>query len=161
VERQEHAYGGHPEPNGPIAGPPHIQESRRTSVNTDLTSIPSIGHGSSHTSFMVQPFQGQTSPNMYYSNMPSAPPPVIYSPTSLQQAPFPSSIPYDFNSYRSLHPSFTFTSPDPLPEPTSRSNPLPPPPRESSYQPSPLPPLVDGRPTSDHWTIHPSVTTAH
>jgi hypothetical protein len=50
-----------------------------------------------------------------------------------------------------------------LPEISTRPNPLPPPPRESSYQPSPLPPLSDasGRSNADHWTRHPGVTTAH
>jgi hypothetical protein len=157
-------YGGHPEPNGPLATLPHIRDSRRVSSNIDVTkdngSIHGAGHGSSHTSFMVQPFQGQSPSNMYYSHMPSAPPPVIYPSTALQQAPFSSSVPYDY-TYRTLQPSFTFSSPDLLPEPTSRPNPLPPPPRESAYQPSPLTSLSDGRPTSDHWTIHPSVTTAH
>jgi hypothetical protein len=160
-------YYGEPEPNGSVAAPPQTRETRTfvPNMNTDLTrdngTVRSSGHGSSHTSFMVQPFQGQAPANIFYSNMPSAPPPTIYSPTSFQQTP--SSVSYDYHqSYRSL-PPFALPPPDPLPDTLSRPNPLPPPPRESSYRPSTLPPLSDpgGRPTSDHWIKHPGVTTAH
>jgi hypothetical protein len=156
-------YYGEPEHNRSIS--PQAREPRgpMPNVNTDLSrdngTVRSSGHGSSHTSFMVQPF-GQAPANMFYSNMPSAPPPTVYSSTATQ--PYPPSVPYDY-SYRSLPPSFAFPPQDPLPEISTRPNPLPPPPRESSYQPSPLPPLSDRsvRSSSDHWTKHPGITTAH
>ena len=162
-------YYGEPEHNGSIPSPSQTREPKglMPSVNTDLSrdngTARSSGHGSSHTSFMVQPFQGQAPANMFYSNMPSAPPPTIYSPPTLQPTPYPSSASYDYSqSYRSLPHSLSLPPQEPLPETSTRSNPLPPPPRESSYQPSLLPPLSDrsGRP-SDHWTKHPSITTAH
>jgi hypothetical protein len=156
----------HPEPEVHAVFASHqTRESRggMPNASTELTrdngTVRSSGHGSSHTSFVVQPFQGQAPASMYYSNMPSAPPPTIYSPIVYQQASYPSSVSYEYaQSYRSLPP------PEPLPEVTTRSNPLPPPPRESSYQPSTLPPLSEpsGRSSnSDHWTRYPGVTTAH
>ncbi|KIM88584.1 hypothetical protein PILCRDRAFT_813547 [Piloderma croceum F 1598] len=162
-------YYPEPELKGTITAPPQAREPKgaTSSVSAELTrdngTVRSSGHGSSHTSFMVQPFQGHAPANMYYSNMPSAPPPTIYSPTTLQQAPFPSSVPYEYpQSYRPF-PSFSLPPQEPLPEVSTRSNPLPPPPRESSYQPSPLSPLSDssGRSNADHWIRHPGVTTAH
>jgi hypothetical protein len=162
-------YYPEPELKGTITTPPQAREPKgaTSSVSTELTrdngTVRSSGHGSSHTSFMVQPFQGHAPANMYYSNMPSAPPPTIYSPTTSQQVPFPSSVPYEYpQSYRPF-PSFSLPPQEPLPEVSTRSNPLPPPPRESSYQPSPLSPLSDssGRSNADHWIRQPGVTAAH
>jgi hypothetical protein len=162
-------YYPEPELKGTITAPPQTREPKgaTSSVSTELTkdngTVRSSGHGSSHTSFMVQPFQGHAPANMYYSNMPSVPPPTIYSPTTLQQAPFLSSVPYEYpQSYRPF-PSFSLPPQEPLPEVSTRPNPLPPPPRESSYQPSPLSPLSDSssRSNADHWIRHPGVTIAH
>lgn len=159
-------YGAQPEPNGFIVSPPSSTQDVKDpkgsmpSINTDLNmdngSVRSAGHGSSHTSFKVRSFQSQQPANTIYSNMPTSSPPIVYTPTAYSTT----SATYDYSgSYRSSFPS---SPPEPLPPPIARSNPLPAPPRESSYQPAPLPTLA--RPTSstsEHWTKHPSVTTAH
>lgn len=115
--------------------------------------VDASGHGSSHTSYLVQPLQAHPMPaSVFYANMPSAPPPIIYTASSpygqvLHQASHQS-------VYRSLHNSFTFPSTEPPADSPSRQNPLPHPPRESSYQPAYLSTLADrGSGTSlDYWT---------
>lgn len=111
------------------------------------------GHGSSHTSYLVQPLQAHPMPaSVFYANMPSAPPPIIYTASSpygqmLHQASHQS-------VYRSLHNSFTFPSTESPADPPSRQNPLPRPPRESSYQPAHSSTLADrgSGASSDYWT---------
>lgn len=155
--------------SGPGATAPDPRDSIAATVGTvtDLTrggSVRSAGHGSSHTSYRVQPFQGQLQGPQIYANMPTGPPPSHYSAATSQQATFPPSTLYEHPSntvYRSIPPSFPIPH-ETIPEPPSRSNPLPPPPQESSYQPAPLPSLSDStRPSSDHWTKYPGITTAH
>ncbi|KAG2159643.1 uncharacterized protein EDB93DRAFT_4185 [Suillus bovinus] len=121
-------------------------------VNGELV-VDASGHGSSHTSYLVQPLQAHPMPaSVFYANMPSAPPPIIYTASSpygqmLHQASHQS-------VYRSPPNSFMFPSTEFPADPPSRQNPLPRPPRESSYQPAYLSTLADrGSGTSlDYWT---------
>lgn len=115
--------------------------------------VDASGHGSSHTSYLVQPLQAHPMPaSVFYANMPSAPPPIIYTASSpygqiLHQASHQS-------AYRSLPNSFTFPSTESPADYPSRQNPLPRPPRESSYQPAHLSTLADrgSGASSDYWT---------
>lgn len=115
--------------------------------------VDTSGHGSSHTSYLVQPLQAHPMPaSVFYANMPSAPPPIIYTAASpygqmLHQASYQA-------TYRSLPNSFTFPSTESPVDPSSRQNPLPRPPRESSYQPGHLSTLADrgSGASSDYWT---------
>jgi hypothetical protein len=113
-------------------------------------SLQSFAHGSSHTSYVVQPLQAHPIPaSVFYANMPSAPPPIIYAATSAYGQPHPSSS----TTYRSLPNSFSFPSKDSSVDLPARTNPLPPPPRQSSYQPVQLPPLTDrsSGSASEYW----------
>ncbi|KIJ65021.1 hypothetical protein HYDPIDRAFT_167345 [Hydnomerulius pinastri MD-312] len=151
-------YQGHPETNV-IASPSSQMESKPANgdVPKDAMSIHSIGHGSSHTSYVVQPLQAHPIPaSVFYANMPSAPPPIIYAPSSSYgQSPHSSS----YTTYRSLPNSFTFPSKDAPAEPPARVNPLPRPPRESTYQPTHLPTLADrgSGSASEYWTKYTNV----
>jgi hypothetical protein len=115
--------------------------------------VDTSGHGSSHTSYLVQPLQAHPMPaSVFYANMPSAPPPIIYTASSpygqmLNQASHQS-------VYQSLPNSFTFPSSEFPADPPFRQNPLPRPPRESSYQPTHLSTLADrgSGASSDYWT---------
>ncbi|KAG1825720.1 uncharacterized protein BJ212DRAFT_1215344, partial [Suillus subaureus] len=85
--------------------------------------VDASGHGSSHTSYLVQPLQAHPMPaSVFYANMPSAPPPIIYTASSpygqmLHQASHQS-------VYRSLPNSFMFPSSEPPVDSPSRQNPL-------------------------------------
>ncbi|KAG1889531.1 hypothetical protein F4604DRAFT_1569173 [Suillus subluteus] len=115
--------------------------------------VDASGHGSSHTSYLVQPLQAHPMPaSVFYANMPSAPPPIIYTASSpygqiLHQASHQS-------VYRSAPNSFMFPSTESPADHASRQNPLPRPPRESSYQPAHLSTLADrgSGASSDYWT---------
>ncbi|KAF7981164.1 hypothetical protein HWV62_34935 [Athelia sp. TMB] len=161
-------YGAQPEPNGALVSPSALPQDARDSrgsapndgdLNRDNGSVRSGGHGSSHTSFQVQPLQSQSSKqtNILYSNMPIPTTSFTYAPSTHSAA----SATYDYSG------SFCSSSPpDPIPPISRRPNPLPPPPRESTYQPAPLPPFISSpRPTSsssDYWTNYPGVvTTTH
>ncbi|OAX44442.1 hypothetical protein K503DRAFT_765059 [Rhizopogon vinicolor AM-OR11-026] len=142
-------YHAHPEANV-IASPSSTRNSRH--VNAEFI-VDASGHGSSHTSYLVQPLQAHPMPaSVFYANMPSAPPPIIYTATSpYGQAPQGGHQP----SYRSLPNSFTFPSTEnPSGDSTTRPNPLPRPPRQSTYQPAHLPVLSDrgSGPVSEYWT---------
>jgi hypothetical protein len=116
----------------------------------DAFSIHSFAHGSSHTSYVVQPLQAHPIPaSVFYANMPSAPPPIIYAATSPYGQPHSSSS-RDHTMYRSPPNSFAFPSKD---SSVDRINPLPSPPRESSYQPARLPVLADrsSGSASEYW----------
>ncbi|KII94167.1 hypothetical protein PLICRDRAFT_418438 [Plicaturopsis crispa FD-325 SS-3] len=117
---------------GPVPSPPANGELAR-----DDSTIRSAGHGSSHTSFMVQsPFQGQ------YSSSSSA------------------------NAYRATSPQDYFyphDSQDAVSPPLS-NNPLPDPPRPSPYQPAPLPPPLSESHevhNAEYWTKYAGLTAAH
>lgn len=145
-------YHGQPEPTF-IASPPSSTKSPQAGSSQRDTSR-AVDHGSSHTSYVVQPFQAHPIPaSVFYANMPSAPPPIIYAATS----PY-GHIPHssrDYNTSRSL-PNFSF----PVKESSERtSNPLPAPPRESSYQPTSLQALADrsSGSASEYWTKYTSV----
>ncbi|KIL00572.1 hypothetical protein PAXRUDRAFT_8128 [Paxillus rubicundulus Ve08.2h10] len=145
-------YQGQPEINV-IVSPSSTKESRLANGEParDVMSMHSIAHGSSHTSYVVQPLQAHPIPaSVFYANMPSAPPPIIYAASPHGQ-PHSSR---DYATYRSLPNSFTFPSKDGLADSPSRQNPLPAPPRESSYQPAHLPVLTDrsGGSASEYWT---------
>ena len=153
---------------GLSAAAPDPRDSIAATVGTvtDLArgeSVRSIGPGSSHTLYSVQPFQSQSQDTQIFANMPTGLPP-HYSATTSQQAIFPPSTLYDYSSnatYRSIPPSIPLSY-ETIPKPPNRPNPLPPPPRESSYQPAPLPSLSDPtRSSSDHWTKYQGITTAH
>jgi len=151
------------EPNAPTTN--FIPGPGSTSSRGDDTLPPHPAiYGSSHTAFVVQtPFHG-TSAQIYHS-MPTAPPPIIFSPP----ASIPS-IPDSLSSYEPYDPSYKYRS-----YPTSTStnfkvssalsrpplnNPLPQPPRESPY--APLPSTKQGnRHSSDYWTKSSGITTAH
>ena len=139
-------YYGHPEANV-IASPSSTRDSRH--VNGEfIVDVP--GHGSSHTSYLVQPLQAHPMPaSVFYANMPSAPPPIIYTAAS----PYDQVLHQGGNqpSDRSLANSFAFPSTE---NPADRPNPLPRPPRQSSYQPAHLPVLSDrgSAAVSDYWT---------
>lgn len=140
-------YHGHPEANV-IASPSSTRDSRY--VNGEFI-VDAPGHGSSHTSYLVQPLQAHPMPaSVFYANMPSAPPPIIYTTSS----PYGQVLHQGSNqpSNRSLPNSFTFPSTE---NPSAdRLNPLPRPPRQSSYQPAHLPVLSDrgSASVSDYWT---------
>lgn len=149
-------YHGQPEATFMTSPPPNTRESRPPRVESsqrDTSHV--VGHGSSHTSYVVQPLQAHPIPaSVFYANMPSAPPPIIYAATS----PY-GHIPHasrDYSTSRSL-PNFSF----PAKESSSErpTNPLPPPPRESTYQPSRLPALADRSSGSaaEYWTKYTSV----
>jgi len=127
-----------------IASPSSTRDSRH--VNGGFI-VDAPGHGSSHTSYLVQPLQAHPMPaSVFYANMPSAPPPIIYA------SPY-GQVPHQGGN-RSVPNSFTFPSTEnPSAESTTRPNPLPRPPRQSTYQPVHLPVLSDrGGPVSDYWT---------
>ncbi|KAL4070768.1 hypothetical protein J3A83DRAFT_3268807 [Scleroderma citrinum] len=149
-------FHGQPETAFITSPPSTAKESKPTKAESaprDATQA--VGHGSSHTSYVVQPLQVHPIPaSVFYANMPSAPPPIIYAATS----PY-GHIPHrsrDYNTSRSL-PNFSF----PAKETSSErpSNPLPVPPRESSYQPTHLPALADrsSGSASEYWTKYTSV----
>ncbi|KAI6136468.1 hypothetical protein F5141DRAFT_1208819 [Pisolithus sp. B1] len=121
--------------------------------------VPSHGaaHGSSHTSYVVQPLQAHPVPaSVFYANMPSAPPPIIYATTSpYGQVPH---RPRDYKTFRSL-PEFSFPPQDTSDSPSRSLNPLPAPPRESDYQPAPFPALPgqSSGSASEYWTKYTSV----
>ncbi|KAG6333638.1 hypothetical protein ID866_5450 [Astraeus odoratus] len=124
----------------------------------DVVSVHGASHGSSHTSYVVQPLQAHPIPaSVFYANMPSAPPPIIYTSASpYGQIPHPSR---DYATFRSL-PNFNFPTKEAASDPPSRlPNPLPAPPRESSYQPTLLPALADrsSGSASEYWTKYTSV----
>jgi hypothetical protein len=138
-------YHGHPEANV-ITTPSSTRDSRHG--NGEFI-VDAPGHGSSHTSYLVQPLQAHPMPaSVFYANMPSAPPPIIYTATS----------PYGQGhqpSYRSLPNSFTFPSTENTSaKSAARPNPLPRPPRQSTYQPAHSPVLSDrsSGPVPDYWT---------
>lgn len=144
---------GQPE-NGVIGSPSNI-ESKAVNNETarDAFSIQGFAHGSSHTSYVVQPLQAHPIPaSVFYANMPAAPPPIIYAATSPYGQPHPSSS-RDYTTYRSLPNSFTIPSKVPSVDLPARPNPLPAPPRESSYQPAHLPVLIDrsSGSASEYW----------
>jgi len=148
-------YQGQPEINV-IASPSSTKEPKPVygQPARDAISMHSIAHGSSHTSYVVQPLQAHPIPaSVFYANMPSAPPPIIYAASPHGQ-PHSHSSSRDYSTYRSLPNSFTFPSKDAPAESPSRQNPLPAPPRESSYQPVHLPALTDrtGGSASEYWT---------
>lgn len=128
---------------------PSSRDSRQ--VNGEFR-VDTSGHGSSHTSYLVQPLQAHPMPaSVFYANMPSAPPPIIYTASSpygqmLNQA--------SHSTYRSSSNSFAFPSTEFPADSPSRQNPLPRPPRESSYQPTHLSTLADrgSGTSSDYWT---------
>jgi hypothetical protein len=107
------------------------------------------GHGSSHTSYVVQnTFQSSPPGSHIYHSMPVNPQSFIYAPTSVST--HPSSIRSFPAPYSTPDAMSTLSS-----SPPSRSllnNPLPEPPRESTYQPAPIPP------TGTAWTKYAEVT---
>ena len=134
-----------------IASPTSMGFKTANETARDAISIQSFAHGSSHTSYVVQPLQAHPIPaSVFYANMPSAPPPIIYAATSPYGQPQPSSS-RDYTTYRSLPNSFAFPSKDSSAD--TRPNPLPAPPRESSYQPALLPVLADksSGTASEYW----------
>ena len=144
---------GQPE-TGAIASPSNM-ESKAVNNETakDAFSIQSFAHGSSHTSYVVQPLQAHPIPaSVFYANMPAAPPPIIYAATSPYGQPHPSSS-RDYTTYRSPPNSFTFPPTTPSVGSPTRPNPLPAPPRESRYQPVHLPVLADrsSGSASEYW----------
>ncbi|KAG2154636.1 hypothetical protein DEU56DRAFT_725550 [Suillus clintonianus] len=149
MERLWKGRSMHHQESNVIASPPS-RDSRQ--VNGDFR-VDGAGHGSSHTSYLVQPLQAHPMPaSVFYANMPSAPPPIIYTASSpygqmLHQASHQS-------AYRSLPNSFMFPSTESPADPPSRQNPLPRPPRESDYQPAHLSTLADrgSGASSDYWT---------
>ncbi|KAI6008361.1 hypothetical protein F5J12DRAFT_828250 [Pisolithus orientalis] len=150
-------YHGHPEttfiPTHSISTskkepkPAKVEPSQQ-----DVVPSHGVTHGSSRTSYVVQPLQAHPVPaSVFYANMPSAPPPIIYASTSpYGQVPHRSR---DYKTFRSL-PDFSFQSQDTSDPPSLPSNPLPPPPRESSYQPAPFPALPgqSSGSASEYWT---------
>ncbi|KAH7930516.1 hypothetical protein BV22DRAFT_1124800 [Leucogyrophana mollusca] len=157
-------YHGQPESNV-IASPSSTRDSKANGhPGRDNTSMRNADHGSSHTSYLVQPLQAHPIPaSVFYANMPSAPPPIIYAATSpYGQSPHHSSHHDYAATYRSLPNSFTFPSKESPAEPAPRaSNPLPPPPRESTYQPARLPSIPDRNSgsASEYWTKYTSAIT--
>ncbi|KAG0704388.1 hypothetical protein DFH29DRAFT_381180 [Suillus ampliporus] len=131
---------------------PSVRDSRH--INGEF--VVDGGHGSSHTSYLVQPLQAHPMPaSVFYANMPSAPPPIIYTATS----PYGQVLHQGSHqpTYRSLPNSFTFPSTESSPASPAdppRQNPLPRPPRESDYQPVHSSTIADrGSGTaSDYWT---------
>ncbi|EGO30506.1 hypothetical protein SERLADRAFT_454821, partial [Serpula lacrymans var. lacrymans S7.9] len=124
-------YHGAPEVSV-INTPPSTRDSRHflpySESARDNISTRSVGHGSSHTSYVVQtPFQAHPIPaTVFYANMPSVPPPMIIVPPCGQPAR-PSSSLHDYSAtYKSLPDSFTFPSKESLIEHMSSrpSNPL-------------------------------------
>ncbi|KAF8140441.1 hypothetical protein EV363DRAFT_349119 [Boletus edulis] len=92
--------------------------------NRDAFSVQSFPHGSSHTSYVVQPLQAHPIPaSVFYANMPSAPPPIIYAATSPYGQPHASSS-RDHTTYRSLSNSFAFPSGDSSHGPISSRQPF-------------------------------------
>ncbi|KAG1749793.1 uncharacterized protein EDB91DRAFT_1109709 [Suillus paluster] len=132
---------------------PSARDSRH--VNGEFV-VDGPGHGSSHTSYLVQPLQAHPMPaSVFYANMPSAPPPIIYTATS----PYGQVLHQGSHqpTYRSLPNSFMFPSTESSPASPAdppRQNPLPHPPRESTYQPARLSTHADrgSGATSDYWT---------
>ncbi|KAH7885971.1 hypothetical protein F5I97DRAFT_1927844 [Phlebopus sp. FC_14] len=153
-------YQGQPETNV-ITSPSSMKESKHVMVepSRDTMSLHSGDHGSSHTSYVVQPLQAHPIPaSVFYANMPSAPPPIIYAATTpYGQAQHSSHR--DYTTFRSLPNSFAFPSGEAPADPPARVNPLPRPPRESSYVPAHLPALADrsSGSASEYWTKYTSV----
>ena len=138
-----------------VIASPSNAGSKATNNETpkEAFAIQSFAHGSSHTSYVVQPLQAHPIPaSVFYANMPAAPPPIIYAATSPYGQPQPSSS-RDQTTYHSLSNSFTFPSKISSVDLPIRPNPLPAPPRESSYQPSLLPVLADrsSGSASEYW----------
>lgn len=149
-------YHGQPETTFMTSPPSNTREFRAPKVESSQRDTShAVGHGSSHTSYVVQPLQAHPIPaSVFYANMPSAPPPIIYAATS----PY-GHIPHasrDYSTSRSL-PNFSFPAKETSSE-RSR-NPLPAPPRESTYQPTRLPALADrsSGSASEYWTKYTSV----
>ncbi|KAG1757789.1 hypothetical protein EDB19DRAFT_1891481 [Suillus lakei] len=118
-----------------VIASPSSRDSRQ--VNGEFR-VDASGHGSSHTSYLVQPLQAHPMPaSVFYANMPSAPPPIIYTASS----PFGQMLHQTSHqsAYRSMPNSFTFPSTEPA-DPPSRQNPLPHPPHRGSGA------------SSDYWT---------
>ncbi|KAG8219647.1 hypothetical protein J3R82DRAFT_602 [Butyriboletus roseoflavus] len=143
------------QPETSMIASPFSVESKVVNNETarDAFSIQSFAHGSSHTSYVVQPLQAHPIPaSVFYANMPSAPPPIIYAATSPYGQPHPSSS-RDYTTHRSPSNSFSFPSKDSSLGPPTHPNPLPTPPRESNYQPARLPPLADrsSGSASEYW----------
>ena len=140
------------EPNG-YATFPSLSGSSTTEDNDDSGFRRAV-HGSSHTAFVVQatPFQPQHS---IYHSMPTAPPPIIYSPIP--------SLPQTMTSTHhqpKRRPYSSSIASNPKSLASSVTNPLPEPPRESPYEPAPLPlPGSYGR-SSDYWARLAGVATS-
>ncbi|TFK56574.1 hypothetical protein OE88DRAFT_34622 [Heliocybe sulcata] len=105
-------------------------------------TVHSTGHGSSHTSVVVQGSfhaHGASTPAVYATA--TSP---VYSHTS----------PHHPNGYRPRKVSIEFPSTSP--------NPLPDPPREADFQPTPLPPGLPDSPSSpEYWKKYAGLTAAH
>ncbi|KIK30343.1 hypothetical protein PISMIDRAFT_6424 [Pisolithus microcarpus 441] len=156
-------YHGQPEapfihtPPPPSVSRKEFKPAKVEPVHQDVVPSHGAAHGSSHTSYVVQPLQAHPVPaSVFYANMPSAPPPIIYATTSpYGQVPH---RPRDYKTFRSL-PEFSFPPQDTSDSPNRTPNPLPAPPRESSYQPAPFPALPgqSSGSASEYWTKHTSV----
>ncbi|KAI6031584.1 hypothetical protein BKA83DRAFT_4202553 [Pisolithus microcarpus] len=156
-------YHGQPEapfihtPPPPSVSRKELKPAKVEPAHQDVVPSHGAAHGSSHTSYVVQPLQAHPVPaSVFYANMPSAPPPIIYATTSpYGQVPH---RPRDYKTFRSL-PEFSFPPQDTSDSPNRTPNPLPAPPRESSYQPAPFPALPgqSSGSASEYWTKHTSV----
>ncbi|KAH7914780.1 hypothetical protein BJ138DRAFT_1110302 [Hygrophoropsis aurantiaca] len=160
-------HGGQPD-SQMIASPPSSTKGSRAingQSGRDSASMGNVDHGSSHTSYLVQPLQAHPIPaSVFYANMPSAPPPIIYAATSpYGQSPHHAGHHDYAATYRSLPTSFTFPSKESPtePPPPPRPNPLPPPPRESTYQPARLPSIPDRNSgsASEYWNKYSTAIT--
>ncbi|KAI6047804.1 hypothetical protein EDC04DRAFT_3085589 [Pisolithus marmoratus] len=156
-------YHGHRETTSIPTHPPSSTSKKESTPakvepsQQDVVLSNGTPHGSSHTSYVVQPLQAHPVPaSVFYANMPTAPPPIIYATTSpYGQVPHRSR---DYKTFRSL-PDFSFPSDDTSDSPSRPSNPLPAPPRESTYQPAPFPPIPNqsSGSASEYWTKYTSV----
>ncbi|KAG9314198.1 hypothetical protein JVU11DRAFT_4984 [Chiua virens] len=142
---------GQPE-TGATPSPSSTEPKAANETAKDMSSsMQSFAYGSSHTSYVVQPLQAHPIPaSVFYANMPTAPPPIIYAATAPYAQPHASSS-RDYTAYRTPPNSFTFPSQDTSADPPR--NPLPVPPRESNYQPTLLPALPDrsNGSASEYW----------